>query len=111
MEKIIIDKLEVIHDICRRHHVARLWVFGSAATGVGLDGNPFGPESDVDLIVRFKKEVYRNDHAGYCDNWDELHKELEIALDHRVDLVPVTSLTRAQFITNVKHQKQDLYVA
>lgn len=111
MEKIITDNLEAIRDICRRHHVARLWVFGSAATGIGLDGNPFGPESDVDLLVRFDKEVYKDNHAGYGDNRDELHAELEAALGRKVDLISVTGLTRARFITNVKKQKQDLYVA
>lgn len=111
MEKIITDNLEAISDICRRHHVARLWVFGSAATGIGIDGNPFGPESDVDLLVRFKKDVYDFDNFDYLDNRIALHEELQALLKRKVDLVPVTTLTRAHFIKNVKQQKQELYVA
>ena len=38
---------ERIADICRRYHVRRLSLFGSAATGTQR------PESDVDLLVEF----------------------------------------------------------
>lgn len=36
-----------IDDFCRRHHIIRLSLFGSAL------GNDFGPDSDVDLLVEF----------------------------------------------------------
>ena len=38
------DKVAVF---CRRHHIRRLAIFGSALTG------DFGPESDVDVLVDF----------------------------------------------------------
>lgn len=111
MEKIITDNLEAIRDICRRHHVARLWVFGSAATGIGLDGGLFGPESDVDLLVEYVEKVYDFENFSYYDNSMELHEELEAVLGRKVDLVAVTTLTRARFIKNIKQQMQSLYVA
>ncbi|ABY35311.1 MAG TPA: nucleotidyltransferase [Chloroflexus aurantiacus] len=38
---------EALADFCRRHHIRRLALFGSA-----LHGDP-GPESDIDLLVEF----------------------------------------------------------
>ena len=42
--KINKDKLP---DFCKRHHIRRLAIFGSALRG------DFGPESDVDVLVDF----------------------------------------------------------
>ena len=42
--KINKDKLS---DFCKRHHIRRLAIFGSALRG------GFGPESDVDVLVDF----------------------------------------------------------
>ena len=39
---------EKIADFCRRHHVRRLSLFGSALHG------DFGPSSDLDLLIEFE---------------------------------------------------------
>ena len=43
--------IDIHHDrlaeLCRRHHIRRLWLFGSALR------DDFGPESDVDVLVEF----------------------------------------------------------
>jgi predicted nucleotidyltransferase len=39
---------DVISDFCRRHHIRKLAIFGSAL------GDQFGPESDVDVLVEFE---------------------------------------------------------
>ncbi len=39
---------EEIAAFCRKHHMAKLSVFGSALTG------DFGPDSDVDFLVEFE---------------------------------------------------------
>ena len=38
-----------IADFCRRHHIKKLAVFGSALRG------ELGPDSDIDLLVEFKE--------------------------------------------------------
>jgi predicted nucleotidyltransferase len=38
---------EKLEEICRRHGITRLSIFGSAARG------ELGPESDIDLLVEF----------------------------------------------------------
>jgi predicted nucleotidyltransferase len=42
--KVAIDKNK-IGDFCRRHHIRRLAIFGSALR------DDFGPDSDVDVLV------------------------------------------------------------
>ncbi len=39
---------KALADFCRRHHIRRLALFGSALHG------DFGPESDVDFLVEFE---------------------------------------------------------
>jgi predicted nucleotidyltransferase len=50
MSKHIILPKETMADFCRRRHIRRLALFGSALRG------DFGPESDVDLLVEFKPD-------------------------------------------------------
>lgn len=57
--KLIENNIQKIIDLCKKHKVHKLFVFGSILT------NRFNNNSDIDLVVDFnKKEV--ND---YFDNW------------------------------------------
>jgi predicted nucleotidyltransferase len=38
-------------ELCRRHHIRRLSLFGSTLTGIA------GPDSDVDLLVEFERDA------------------------------------------------------
>lgn len=40
--------MKSVRDFCRRHHIARLSLFGSVLTA------DFAPESDIDVLVEFK---------------------------------------------------------
>ncbi len=48
-EKIIIDKPKIA-EFCRKHHILKLWLFGSVLR------EDFTDESDVDILVRFEPE-------------------------------------------------------
>ena len=45
--KLVIDRGQIA-DFCRRHHIVRLAIFGSALR------DDFGPDSDVDVLVDFE---------------------------------------------------------
>lgn len=45
--RIFVDR-QKIRDLCRRHHIRRLALFGSVLR------NDFGPESDIDVLVEFE---------------------------------------------------------
>ena len=47
MNKKLIISTEKISDFCKRHHIRKLAVFGSALR------DDFGPESDMDVLVDF----------------------------------------------------------
>lgn len=68
---------DVLSALCRRHGVARLEVFGSAARG-GFDPD----HSDIDFLVTFLPTA-RDDLTGFAD----FKEALEALLGRPVDLV------------------------
>jgi predicted nucleotidyltransferase len=111
MVPLIVNNLDAIRLIAKAHHVKNLWVFGSAATGRGIDGNGFTLESDVDLLVEFTDIIYDFDNFDYIGNADGLLQSLESLLERKVDLVYVTSLRNRRFIQQVEQQKRVIYAA
>jgi uncharacterized protein len=96
------DQLEAIAQLCRRYGVARLAVFGSAATA------SFDPEnSDIDLLVVFDpaSDISRFEaHFG-------LKEDLESLLGHPVDLVAPAALANPYFARSVEQTRHDLFAA
>jgi predicted nucleotidyltransferase len=66
---------DVLAAFCRRRHINRLAVFGSATR------DDFGPDSDVDVLVEFE-----DGHVPGLD-FMTIERELSEALDHHVDLI------------------------
>jgi predicted nucleotidyltransferase len=67
--------LEKIREICRRHHVRELSIFGSALR------DDFRPDSDVDLLVDFEPDA----RIGFIE-LGVLERELAGALGRKIDL-------------------------
>jgi hypothetical protein len=74
----ILRHRDAIAELCRRHGVTRLEVFGSAARGEDFDP----ASSDVDFLVEFSPAA-RFDHAGFLD----LKEGLAAVLGRAVDLI------------------------
>ncbi|RMF33159.1 MAG: nucleotidyltransferase [Chloroflexi bacterium] len=75
---------EAIAEFCRRHHIRRLALFGSALHG------DFGPESDIDLLVEFEPG-----HTPGLFGIARLERELSAILGgHKVDLRTPEDLSR-----------------
>ena len=71
------DNIEAIRELCFKHNVARLFVFGSVLT------EKFKKNSDIDMIVDFSGvDVY-----NYADNYFDLKFSLEKLLKREVDLL------------------------
>jgi hypothetical protein len=68
---------EKIADFCRRHHVQRIYLFGSALR------EDFGPESDVDVLVEFEPDA----QIGFVA-LSRMQRELSELFQRPVDLVP-----------------------
>jgi len=76
--------LQAIEALCRKHHIRRLSLFGSAVR------KDFKPESDVDVLVEFEPGA----RIGFLA-LSRIQRELETILHRPVDLVPRRGLKPA----------------
>ena len=86
---------KALKELCSVWRIEKIALFGSALR------DDFKPESDLDLLLEFKK----GEEPGYFQ-WVQLHQELETLLQRKVDLVTRKGLLnslntqRAQAILN-----------
>jgi predicted nucleotidyltransferase len=90
-----------IADLCRRHGVKRLELFGSAARG------DFAETSDLDFFVEFLSD----DWHGAADRWFGLQEGLESLLARKIDLVNVKAAKNPYFLQAANRHKVPLYAA
>ena len=93
---------EELRQLCRRFHVLRLDVFGSAARG---DFDP--ARSDIDFLVEFEPLQ----PGAYVDAFFDLKEGLELLFGRPVDLVSATSIRNPYFRQSVERTKALLYAA
>jgi len=87
--------------LCRRFHVRRLDVFGSATMQ-----DRFDPQhSDLDFLVEFERTEVMNPADQYFGLWNELKK----LFGCDVDLVTVRALRNPYFIKSVNATREVLY--
>ncbi len=86
--------------LCRRFHVRRLDLFGSAAAGQMHEG------SDVDFLVEFEPMG-----EGYADAYFGLLEGLQALLRKPVDLVVDSAIRNPYFRQSVEASRSLLYAA
>jgi len=84
--------------LCRRLHVKRLDLFGSATT------EQFGTTSDVDVLVEFDRQA-----GNLFNRYFELKEELETILGRSVDVVVADAIRNPYFRATVEQTKKSLY--
>ena len=100
MVDLIENQREAIADVCARHGVSRLDVFGSAL------GDEFRPgESDVDFLVEFGAM----DPCERVDAYFDMLDELRALLGVDVDLVMVGAVKNRYIAADIARTKQALY--
>ena len=77
MHATIADKREELAELCRRHGVARLEVFGSAARGTDFDPQT----SDADFLVEFRLDDGRAPLQQYFGFAEALRQSLGRSVD------------------------------
>lgn len=103
MIQLIEDNRQGIEEFCRRFHVARLEVFGSAVTG------EFDPQrSDVDFLVEFREG---QNLGPWLAHYQDFKASLEELLGRRVDLVMPKAMKNPYFIREVNRTRKLLYAA
>lgn len=102
MNELIRNAQPQLHELCRRHNVRRLDLFGSAA------GTQFDPAtSDLDFLVEFG-EFQKGE---YADHYFGLLEELRSLFDRPIDLVVERALRNPYLLENVARTRQPLYAA
>ena len=102
MQPFLLEKQASIADICRKHHVQRLFVFGSAARD-DFDTK----QSDVDLLLEFGDVPIET----YSKNKRDLEEDF-VRLFHRdVDLIVLKYVKNPFFLRQLDQDKELLYAA
>ena len=97
------NKQQEISDLCRRFHVQRLELFGSAA------GDRFDPSrSDLDFLVLFESGALPGE---YADRYFGLLEGLEDLFGRRVDLVELEAIRNPYFYEVIQSSRTLLYAA
>lgn len=99
--KLIELNLQRIFDLCRKHKVKSLAVFGSILT------DRFNEQSDVDLLVDF--QPLDPDEFDYVTNYFDFRDALEQIFSRKVDLIEYGGLRNKYFIASVNRTKQMIY--
>lgn len=102
MHSFLAQKKDRVTEICRRHHVRRLDVIGSAT------GRDFDPgRSDVDLIVHFEEHA----REKLLDHYFGLKEELEALFGRPVDLLTAATVRNPYLRESLERSRQTLYAA
>ena len=99
--KLIELNMQRIIDLCLKHKVKTLAVFGSILT------DRFNDQSDVDLLVNF--DTTDHEKWDYVTNYFDFQEALEKIFGRKVDLVVEKGLKNKYFIANVNRTKQMIY--
>ncbi len=98
---LIRENIDDLKLLCIKHHVGRLFVFGS------LVDNSMKSDSDIDFLVSFKKIKLKD----YADNYFELKFSLEDLFQKEIDLLEEKAITNPYLLASINSAKQIVYEA
>jgi predicted nucleotidyltransferase len=97
--KLIDENRERLNQLCEKHNVKELYLFGSVLTNRFLDS------SDIDILVQFDSIELEK----YFDNYFDFKEQLESLFDRSVDLVENQAIRNPIFRMVVDREKQLVY--
>ena len=102
MNRLIEERRQEVEELCRRHRVRRIELFGSGA------GASFDPaHSDLDFLVTFQ-EI---DLDQYADAYFGLLEDLQALFQRPVDLVVDSAIRNPYFRQAVESTRTLIYAA
>ncbi len=102
MNKLIEENINELQEICRKHAVAELYVFGSALTA------EFSENSDLDFAYILKENL---SPIEYGDAFFGLMEDLELLFKRNIDLVSYRVVKNPIFKNELDRTKKTLYAA
>ena len=106
MIELITNNINEITDVCKKHHVKELFVFGSA-----VRENDFTNNSDVDLLVNFENlPLETNEQIFYMiENRDKLHERLKEIFKKEIDLIEEKNISNKYLRYFINKEKKLVY--
>ena len=98
----IADRRSHISDLCRRYHVRRLDLFGSAARGVD-----FTDESDIDLLVEYDSDF----SPPPLSEFFQFRRDLSSLLSRQIDLTMAGAVRNPYVREAIERSRQMLHGA
>ena len=99
---LVAERAAELERVCLRHHVRRLELFGSAASG------QFDPaRSDLDFLVEFQPAAF----DGYANTYFGLLEALEQLFQRPVDLVVRSAIKNPYFLQAVEDTRAAVHEA
>ncbi len=100
MTQIVKDNIDHIRELCKKHKVLNLYIFGSAAS------ESFDKSSDIDFLVVFSDSLQLLD---YADNYFDFKFSLEKLFERDVDLIEEKAIRNPFFRSEVNNTKIPIY--
>ena len=97
---LVASRTPQIRNLCRRHHVKRLDVFGSA-----VNGDFHSDESDIDFLVQFDDSP----EAQRFETRFQLTEELKALFGRSVDLIDDSAIQNPYFRDEVDQTREPIY--
>lgn len=102
MHKLVGQHRDALEQLCRRHHVRQLDLFGSAS-GQTFDNQ----RSDLDFVVVFQPDVRR----GFDGDYFGLQRDMEQLFQRPVDLIEAQTIENPYLLQEIERQRVTLYAA
>jgi predicted nucleotidyltransferase len=99
---IVNERLETVHQLCRKYHVARLELFGSAANGEFDEA-----QSDLDFLIEFKPLT----PSARADAYFGILAEFQDLFARDIDLVELAAVTNPYFKRTLDAARTVIYAA
>ena len=100
MTQIVEDNIDHIRELCKKHKVLNLYIFGSAVS------KSFDKSSDIDFLVVFSDSLQLLD---YADNYFDFKFSLEKLIERDVDLIEEKAISNPFFRNEVNNTKIPIY--
>lgn len=102
MVKIVENNIPTIIELCKKHNLKSLYLFGSAT-----DVKYFNEKSDVDFLYEYDKGKIAE--LDYADNYFDFLFSLQSILKRNIDLMPEEKLKNPYLLKQIDAEKIKIY--
>lgn len=101
MMELVDSKRAELAQLCRRYHVKRLELFGSAVA------SGFGDVGDLDFLIEFQDVP----HAEYANCYFGMLEALKVLFQKPIDLTETRTIRNPHFLAAIQPTREVVYAA